>query len=144
MAFSEIKDYFRARIDAVDGNFKEWKDGFNFDNIPSNIYNKAYHLSYGGITGDVLGAEHQGVFVEFIVRFFFKGYRDVATNLDNGMDLCESVIKEVQEADSRLGLSIKNVKFLSMSVDPSFASNDNLILVTQTYLVTKYFCLGGS
>lgn len=142
MALSDVKTYFRAQIASANPLLREWKDGFNINNIPSTIYDKAYHLSYGQISGDELGAEHQGISVNFVVRLFFKGFRDVSSGIDVAVDVAESVIKQVQDPADRLGLEVKNVKFLDMSIEESFVSNDNLILVTQNYLVTKYFCLG--
>lgn len=141
MALSGIKTYFRSVISGVDSGIKEWTDGFNIENIPASVYDKAFHLSYGPIQGDILGAEHQGIDVEFIVRLVFKGYRDVSSGIDRAVDLAESILKAAQDPATRLGNPIKNVKFLSMTIEESFRSNDNLILVTQTYNVKEFLCL---
>lgn len=143
MALSDIKTYFRAQIAEVDSAMREWTDGFNVENIPSTIYDKSYHLSFGTISGQVQSGKTQEIEVEFILRAFFKGHRNVGENVDRAVDLMQSVIENVGDPTARLGSSIKNVKFLSMTTEESFTSNDNLILVTQTYSVTKFLCSGS-
>lgn len=143
MSLTLIKPYFRTRLYEVDSAFKEWTDGFNIGNIPANIYDKAYHIRLGGFDGGDLGGKAQFVSAPVDVRLFFKGYRNVSENIDRGLLLAEGLIAQVQDPADRLGSTLKNIKFNSMSIDESFITNDNLILILQNYIVTIILCAGG-
>ena len=138
-----VKPYFRERILSLDSKFQEWTDAFNIENIPSTILDKSYHLAFGTVDGGLLSGKTQQIECNVLVRLFFKGYRNVSENVDRGIDLSEQLIRAVQDPAERLGESIKGVKFLGMEVNEGFASNDNLIVVTQNYSVTLFLCSGG-
>lgn len=143
MSLTLIKPYVRLRLGEVDTGFKEWVDYFNLDNIPSNIYDKAFHVSIGDTSGGTLNALHQQLSTSITISLFFKGYRNVSENVDRGILLAENLIEQMHEPVDRLGSTLKNFKFLSMAINESFVTNDNLIIITQNYDVTLFTCAGG-
>lgn len=128
MSFSLTRSYFRTRANAI--GMKEWKDGFNFDNIPSTILDKSYHIETGSIVGLKLNQNDQETNAQVNVRILQKGFRDPASAIDSVMELSETFIKECLVPKNRLTQSsgIKNVVFENMSIEQIAASNDNAVI----------------
>ena len=74
MALTNIKSYFRTRLDSL--SFTEWDDAFNVSNIPANLLDKAYHIQFDNVVGDKLNGENQTAKSTIIIRLFFKGFRN--------------------------------------------------------------------
>lgn len=127
MSLTAVRSYFRTRLDAL--SFKEWKDGFNYENIPSNILDKSYHIMSGSVSGLSNNQTAQEVEQSVTIRVFFKGYRDPATGIDNAVTDAETIIKSCVKASNRLTGLLKNVKFNSMGISEIAISNDNAIMI---------------
>jgi hypothetical protein len=127
MSFSSVRPFFRTNLDEL--GFSEWKDGFNFENIPDQILNNSYHIEVGQISG---GPSNQLVH-EFsypvLVRIFLKGYLDPASGIDAAMEVVDNVYHQVLDPSVRLGTVIKDVIPDSVSVRPQDISNDNNIVL---------------
>lgn len=131
---SRVRSYINSIITDVDSDFREWKDAFNRDNIPSNIYNKAYHFIYSvpAITKEQALLDYS---VSGELNIHYKTDRYPQDDFDSAMNMAEEV-----------GLAISNLPALYQfeisqdnpiynaqvdSIDPTFpTSNDNRVIVT--------------
>lgn len=135
MSITAVKSYFRARCSAI--SLKEWKDGFAFDNIPSNIIDRSYHLEIGPAVGIKLNQNDQEINCQAIVRIFVKGFRDPAAGIDTALLLTENLLTEALATDTRLTQTtgIKQVTFENASFEPPQGDNDNLVIASVQFRV---------
>lgn len=135
MSMTACRSYFRARANAI--GLREWKDGFSFENIPANIYDKAFHLEAGPASGVKLNQNDQEINFQVIVRIFVKGFRDPATGIDTAILLTENLLTESLAPETRLTQTtgIKQVTFESANFEPPLGDNDNLIIATVQFRV---------
>lgn len=131
---SRVRQYINSVIKDVDPKFQEWKDAFNVDNIPSNIYNKSYHFSYSVPTiakeQALLDYEIAG---ELLIHY--KTDRYPQDDFDSAMDTAEEIgikvssLSGIYDFESLRDNPIYNAQI--NSIEPSFpASNDNRVIVT--------------
>lgn len=130
MSLKQCLPYFRARCKAI--GLKEWSDGFNFDNIPASIFDKAFHVQYGTMTGIKQNQQDQEINFPVTVRIFTKGYRDPANGIDSAVELTENLLIECLKPTNRLvqNSGIKNIVFETANYEPIDASNDNAVIAT--------------
>ncbi len=135
MSMSACRTYFRARANTI--GLREWKDGFSFSNIPSNIFDKAYHIEIGPGVGVSLNQNDQVINVQVIVRIFVKGFRDSAAGIDTAEALAENLIIEALDPVKRLTQTtgIKQVTFENVDYEPPLGDNDNLVIASVQFRV---------
>lgn len=135
MSITSARSYFRARCNTL--GFKEWKDGFNLDNIPSTILNRSYHITQGIISGVSLNQNDQVMDFPITVELFTKGYKDVASAIDSSIELTEDLIIECVKPANRLTQTtgIKNIIFESATFDQLDNTNDNSIIAKLNFRV---------
>jgi hypothetical protein len=132
MSLASLRPYIRARCKAV--GLSEWADGFNFENIPSNIIDKSFHMEMGTASGERLNMADQEISYPVTVRIFVKGFRQPAQGIDSATALVDSLIKEVCKAGNRATqATIKNVFFDSMALTAVSQTNDNLVVASVTF-----------
>lgn len=141
MSLTAVRPYFRARLNSL--NYKEWDDGFNFDNIPENIIDKAYHIDDFEIVSNSLNQTDLDLECTVTTRIFLKGYRTPKEALDNANEKLEAIFREVLKPTNRLTgtQGLRNVLLTSVSKEPMALSNDNTILVTIVWSVQVNLCV---
>ncbi len=130
MSFSEVRPYFRSRLNTVSG-LKEWEDAFNVNNIPSTVLDEAYHIAT--ISGSALKMNHQVSDHEFVVtiRWFKKGFRNPADALDTAMQRIDDIYDAVLLPSARsTETGLINVLPGNIIVDPLSDDNDNIVVVS--------------
>lgn len=134
MSLSTVRGYFRTKMDAL--VYQEWTDGFNFDNIPSTLLNKAYHIQSGTITGLRNNQNDQETSQIVTIRSFYKGFRDPASAIDTAVSETELIIKAMCAPTSRLATTgLTNVIFQDATLEPNSLSNDNIVKATLQFSV---------
>ena len=138
MSFTAVRDYFRVRMDSLD--HKEHKDGFNFENIPETIQDRAYHIESGPYTGNSQDQTVLDANADVTIRLFLLGFRDPAAAIDSGISLGEAAVCDIIDPKNANGVTagIKNVNFLSMQLLPRDASNDNSVIVEMSFTVRTF------
>jgi len=129
MSITNVKGYFRTHCKAL--GYKEHDDAFNWENIGEAGANKVFHLEFGDTRGEKMqmpGALESGT--QLTVRLFFKPGRNVTSGVDSAILESESLIKRCLKAANRLGTTLKNVTFDSMTIGRLDPSNDNQIIST--------------
>ena len=134
MALTSVRDYYRDRMNSL--NYNEWKDGFNFDNIPQTRYERAYHIETGSIAGNPADNRAFKYDYPMTVRVFLKGFRDPASAIDNAVAQAEVIQADILKESNRLGTEIKTITPNSIDISPRDESNDNDIILTMTFTTT--------
>lgn len=141
MSLNAVRPYFRARLNAL--SYKEWSDGFNFQNIPENIVDKSFHLDANTINNVALGQTDLEVEHQVITRVWYKGFKTPKEALDRAMERIEDIIVEVLNPSNRLtgATGLRNVEFVSVALSPIAESNDNTIEAALTWNTKVFICL---
>lgn len=128
---SDIRPYFRTAMLAL--GYKEWKDGFNFENIPANTIDGAFHIATpSGSRRGAYSQETQEIEQDVEVRVFFKGFRDPALAIDKAMERYQLMLERIL-GPTRLGCSIKNIYLNTMQILPLNETNDNSVILEVTF-----------
>lgn len=135
MSLVDVRAYIRARMDGL--GHKEWEDGFNFDNIPSNLLNKSYHMEVLPIDAEQTNNRSMEFSYPMTVRLFVKGYRTPAAAIDKAIEYGETAIKDIVNAVNRsTNACIKNVLSGGLNVIPLSDSNDNSVVLEMSFVTT--------
>ena len=143
MSLTASRTYLRARAEAI--GLKEWKDGFNFSNIPSNLIDRSYHIESNQAVGVKLNMSDQELNFAHTVRIFVKGFRNSAQGIDTAIEIAQTYIKECVTATNRVAQTngIKNVVFENVNFDAQDTSNDNLIVASLTFRIFSVLAVQG-
>lgn len=131
MSASSIRPYFAARLEAL--GFREWRDGFTFENIPETILDKSFHVYLETISGGPINQADQLLTGLVVIRAFYRGYRDVTEAIDESISSTEAIVKEVCKVSNRTSEGILNVVFDGVDYEPLTAQNDNSVLTTMRF-----------
>jgi hypothetical protein len=135
-----IRPYFRARLNAL--GFREWKDGFNFENIPSTILDKSYHVEIPrGSRLNAFDMSSNDITQDVVVRVFFKGFRNPSEAIDLALLKYEQILQSVLASENRIGVDIKNIYFDSCQILPLSDSNDNAVILEITFSCLIIICI---
>jgi hypothetical protein len=129
MTLGSVRAQFRQAVAAL--GFTEHDDGFNFNNIPSTLLDGSFHVELGVITTGPANQAHHTLRYPVTVRVFFKGYRDPNDQIDQALDQAQTILESVLSFDQRLAqdLNRKDIRPLSVSVNPLANSNDNAMIL---------------
>lgn len=132
MAWSDVKPYFKTILEAK--LHVEHPDGFNIENLPSTLMDKAYHVLIGPISGDRQNQSDQESTVTVTIKTFYKGFRYPQEAQDIAILETEEIMKSCVNLTTRTTTSgILNVVFDNSEIDPVGETNDNAVVVTSTY-----------
>jgi hypothetical protein len=123
-----IRPYFRTHMNALE--YREWKDALNFENIPSTLLDRSYHIET--ISGSRAGAYDQAkqdMLQDCRIRVFLKGFRTPADAVDDAMVRYDAILARVLDPTRRLGTELKNIYLQSMAISPLNATNDNSVIL---------------
>lgn len=136
---TEIRSYFRSNMIAL--NYREHKDAFNFENIPSTLLNNSFHIENpsGGRRGEYLN-EGQELEIDCVLRVFFKGYRSPADAVDNALTALDTILTRVLNSERRIGSNLKNIYFNDYRLEPLNQTNDNAAILQITLKCLVYIC----
>lgn len=131
MSLAAVKPYFRTKLKTL--GHTEWTDAFNFENIPSTVLDKCFHLEFGNFEP---GQQNNNA-IEFeqkcIVRMFTKGFVNTATAMDTAITRVEAFIIVALGRSRLTTTGIKNVKMTSMTFEPIAESNDNVVMARMEF-----------
>lgn len=127
MSVTLVRPFYKNRLEIL--GFTQWTDGFNFQNIPSTILDKAFHVELNPAIGGAITQHVQNLTMPATIRVFRKGFRNVSEGIDLAMQDVENIICDILAPSVRLGSGIKNVVLDGFSVNPLDDSNDNAIMV---------------
>jgi len=137
MAISDVRTYLKSRITDENSSFYEHLDGFNANNIPTNIKTRSFFIEYQqpsnlSTEGDVINDQ-----VTATVKLFFKGYRSVRDSIDSAMDECHNIKLRASNM-SNYSAVIKRCTCDSVTIEP-VESNDNNFVVTMSFDIEMFF-----
>ena len=141
MSITSIKPYFSSKL--VTLGFEEWPDGFGDDNIPSTLVDRTFHQRFINASGTKVNQESFEMLVTHQIKVFFKGFRDPAAAIDQGLLESQSLIAELLNLADYSTAGIKGLFFANFTVEPfDDVQNDNLIVATLTFDVLVFNCIG--
>ncbi len=123
-----IRGYFRTHMNAL--GYREWTDGFNFENIPATILHDSYHIETRA--GARVGSYDQGsqdMLQDCTVRLFLNGFRNAASAIDDAMVNYDAILTRVLAPGYRLAGNLHNVYLQTMAIKPIDDSNDNSVIL---------------
>lgn len=127
MSLAAVLPYFRLIL-VSSMSHTEWKDAFNFENIPGTVLDKAFHLEFGNLDP---GQQNQNA-IEFeqkcIVRLFAKGGVDTTATRDRAIARAQELIQYALGRRRLTTTGIKNVKLSGLTFEPFADSNDNIVM----------------
>lgn len=140
-AFADLRPYFEARMKAVNPDLRQWPDGFNTDNIPSQIVDKAWHVQFG--PSNYTGTAHTCLHFVCPVRVWvaFKGYREPKKAVDTALKFADAIVSEVCTPANRLNqATIKNVLPNLIDIRELAQGNDNVVVLELTFDCELILC----
>ena len=124
MIIKPVKNYIRQIVDGF--GYKEWRDAFNIDNIPSNMFDGAYHIDVQ-IPSIQLGQQWYDNDMQITLRFFKKGGRSVVETLEESMEDVNCVKIELSKMPLFVDVA-QSVAATSLTASP-LTSNDNQMII---------------
>ncbi len=135
MTLGEVRAFFSAQLEGL--GLKEWKDGFNRDNIPANVLDKMFHVEQGNFASGPADNNLHTFAVPVTVRVFFKGYRDPWSTKDAAFNSASDILNAILRPSVRLMQvnELKDVRPVSVQALPLAASNDNSLILELVFTV---------
>lgn len=127
MSLSAIRPFLRTRMNAL--GFTEWTDGFNFDNIPETILDKAYHISSPSADGRAVTMHDLQVDFGHEIEVFRKGFNDPAEAIDMIIEDMEDIICDLLDPEQRFDGHL-NIEIKGFTLEPLNDENDNSVKAT--------------
>ncbi len=134
---SDVRTYLKAQLIATNSDFREWRDGFNRDNIPKSVFNKSFFISYSNSSNNLTSGQMVDDNISATVELFFKGFRDPQEAIDVAMDLAH-LFKLRASDPCNFTSGIKHVVGNSITPEP-VVSNDNSIIITLDFSLRMIF-----
>lgn len=123
-------------------NFKEHTDGFNRDNIPGTILDKAFHIESGPIPGGPANGQVHNFDAPVLISVFLKGFRNIVTAIDNSMTTADTILADILDQANRLTASgIKNIEPIRIEVVQLNDANDKDIILELEFNTKIIVCL---
>lgn len=132
MSLALVRPYFRTRLDGL--GYKEWTDGFDYQNVPETILDRSYHLTVGAMSLNTSSHTVNDINYPILLRVYLKGFRDPASAIDDAVEQGEAIICDVTDANNAHGQGIKDVQFVSFEPVPKDVTNDNIVLLELSFV----------
>jgi len=128
---SDARDYIRARFSEEETDLHEHLDAFNFENIPENLIDNAYHISLSLGSEVQLGNCFTEESITATVQVFKSTFNDEITTFDALMDTAHNIKLRAINPGLWVG-TFKRVTVPSITASP-IDTNDNIIRVTMEW-----------
>ena len=137
MSISAVRQYFQTAMDEL--GYLEWKDGFNFEDVPENIVNKLYHITTGTVVGNSQNQTALDITYPVLLQVYFHGYRYPVDAIDESLTSGQEILCRLVNPANANGEVIKDVQFISMEPLPKdAATNDNIVLLQMNFEVRLF------
>ena len=127
MSFATVRPFLRNQFESL--GFREWNDGFNFANIPSNLLDKSFHIESGPRSGGPANQIDHDFSYPVVIRVFKKGFRYPGDALDDADATIDTVYGAVLNPVNSLGTDIKDIVPDTVSTIQLGPTNDNAIII---------------
>lgn len=138
MSLTKVRPLFRSTIDAL--GYKEWRDYINFENIPSTLFDKSYHLQTDSIGGSTASQLVYTFSFDLNVRLFRKSYNDTVEVHEQLISDVENIHTNLLELITRTRGDVFDIVPTSTTFDPLFNDVDNWQMATVGYSVIVKMC----
>lgn len=133
---TQVRDYIKTRILAVDSNYKEWTDSLeDIGNIPQTLLDRSFHISLGGFSSSANIDLHIIESSEVIVTIFKRAYNSPVDTRDEivqtanclRLDIINPLNVEVYKSTN--DGNIEDVQSVGITPTDLNLTNDNIIKV---------------
>jgi hypothetical protein len=124
MSLSLVRPFIRTRLNEL--GFQEWPDGFNTENIPETLLDKAYHIATPSADFGTLNHHDQPIDLRQELSIFRKGFRDPAEAIDTIIGDCEDIVCDLLDPENRFDGHL-NIVFRGFTIEPLNDENDNSV-----------------
>lgn len=138
MAFLDVVTFFRDEFEAL--NFDEWPEPFSADNIPDTIYDRAFNIEVGAITGGAANQRAHDFFMDVTVRVYFKGFRDSFEARDESLTELDTIYTAILAPAKRIGSVIKDVVPNTAQPVRQSETQDNNTVLELSFTVSLIQC----
>ena len=128
---SLVRVYFRTRMESL--GYVEWRDGFNFENIPSTLLDRSFHIESGDVVPTASSHQVHEFSSPVTIRVYLKGFLDPVEAIDNAFDSADDIMMEILLPSNRIGLNVKDIVPTNISVKPLSDQNDNSVLLELSF-----------
>lgn len=131
MSFALIKPYFRSQLAAV-GYTSEHLEAVNLGNVPSVTLDRTFHILVSGSSNVSSNQSDQVISANVVVSVFYAGWQSEIEAIDTATSEAESILKSCVKISDRVSGTgtLRNVSFISHSVQPIDGTNDNIMVLT--------------
>lgn len=138
MTLGGLRAFFRTRLDGL--GYREWTDGFNFENVPATVIDKSYHLEVGNIKSGPANQMHHIFDYGLTVSVVFKGFRDPSSAIDFALDAGQDILDDILSPAQRLQTDgLKDIRPVNIAVRPLADSNDNAVVLEMEFSALMIF-----
>lgn len=127
MTLNEVRGFLREHLNEL--GYREWKDAFAVDNIPSTIDDKSYHILSPAASGVQLNMRDQVIDFDQNVSIIRKGFRNPAEAVDRVVADVQTILCDLLAPENRVAGHL-NVKFGGFTIEPLNDENDNSVRAT--------------
>jgi len=136
---SGLRKYLKDRISESSYGFREWKDGFNYENIPRNIFDRCFHIAIDSINS---GSNNGGSITDtasVTLRLFFKSKKENQAEIDQALDVAHEIrIRAIDFVKLKQDETIYAVE--CQTITPEFLlNNDNAIIINMNFSMTSVY-----
>ncbi len=131
MSLTAVRSHFREKLNSL--KLREWTDGFDVENIPSTLFDRAYHIGAPSGNNVLLNQGALTITGTFEVKLFLKGFRNNALAIDQAIEAAENAIKECSLAATNAKGNLKKITPGQLTIEPYAATNDNAVIVNITF-----------
>jgi hypothetical protein len=133
MSLTAVRPYFKTQLGTL--GYKEHKDAFNVENVPSQALAKTYQLNIGSPRQVMVDQQSINIQTPVTLTMYGKAAKDTTISTDAAFEMVEEVVTLLMRPTNRLTQTFKNLLLLSVEVVPIDESNDNAIEVRMNFEV---------
>lgn len=139
MSWNILRGYFRDAVQTVHPNWSEWRDAYNYENIPAASIDSKFHLEIGPLASEGRNDQSFGDFAEVTLRIHKKTGKDNVDAFDSLLDTAYNIRKECASLN-RLASSANIINVVMDNMVTEFIeSNDNTLRFTLSFSVAMKF-----
>lgn len=131
--YTQVRDYVKFIISAVDSTLEEWTDALELGNIPKTLLNRSYHINIGTITSTAKIDKHVEDSVPVTLTIFQRAFnqevetKDTILQRANLLRLNLIAFTRLETYKFANDANIEDCQVLSMTPSAIDVSNDNII-----------------
>lgn len=139
MSLTAIRPYFKARCEAI--GYREYAEAFNADGVGRAALDKRFMIVMGEAQPQQVSPREMTILMDVTVRLYFKTGRSTVERVETAVEDAEKLIKDAMKTTNRIGSTVRDVRFNSLSIEPTDLENDNSVEAVVGFSALVYMTL---